>query len=101
MYNHPAFKMVESRLACFYGLPHGCNAVHEEAEMKDQNGDPVRTLGNDVCGLYRCNPKGDLSCNLDVKPEPILNVLLTKEVGVTLPNAKYSEMIADNSAKKV
>lgn len=100
VYAHPAFKMVESRLACFYGLPTGCVEQQEDA-LKDQNGDPVRTLGNDVCGLYRHNPKGDLACNLDIKPEPILNVLLTKEIGMTLPSAKYSSMLADKQVKQV
>jgi hypothetical protein len=100
MYNHPAFKMVESKLACFYGLPSGCSGVQEDG-MKDQNGDAVKTLGNDVCGLYRFNPKSDLYCNLDIKPEPILNVLLTKEVAITQATDKYTQMSLSKDVKRM
>lgn len=79
-------KMVTSKLAKFYGTPH---------QPSTTDGDvPVKTFGPAECGIYKHNPKSDLACNLDIKPDPVINILLTKEVAVGRVNKKFAKLSA-------
>ncbi len=90
LWDHPSDQVLQTRLACLYGLPE-CKPFDPE----------IKKFSSEVFGLYPHNPKGDLVCNLDIKADPVLNFFLIKEVGSTTSSKAYKEAFSNPTIKKL